>query len=593
MARQDYYHYIADGGLFYDNLGKVGKSDTSKMIWRGLKIEAQKRFNTVSNVASKKVKGFAEIGDSLIEQGERELEHEIAVLRDIFGTDIDFYETRYGDYTIVIRALNEALNVKDVFEQALKLIRGEIKTKSGKAMSSSSIMDSAARLYNQYLDEILEKEYGDIINSLCEQVYYGTINESSFNNAIQTILDSAFDEAFDRVFNANPGKQYGSPELGQPFKELEDAVDQIVNFRRRYKQAFFSRFGFDNLYQKLMDEKQGNSEIKSAADLVKAGKKKYRSKLKGRTGALNAGIVQEYISMLLSYTAATVPDSTTGELIPLISSIRTEEAGGHGGASNTDLVHGLGLSIEADVIQAYQNNKTNPLVKESTRRAMEDFYDLMSGKLSDSAIVFESTKEYNLGQFEKFNELGFKGTTYGRKDLISLLNDLDFYRADNFVNAYMNSAPGAILENWTSGQEVLRSNIARAMGALLFDDYQIEGRGGLYDSHIIYVFRLSNIVVPLSYLLIRAGEAYRNASDISDAEDWVYIQATFPDRVYSNAWYEDKPNAKNKIDTSFEGSIKRWNEQLKIDNSRFKVTIYFLSNFVALLTGDLEELASL
>lgn len=560
MARKEYYHYIADGGLFYDDLGNVGQTG----YWKQLKYDAMNRFDAVSNPDRKGVDGFDRVGTSLIWQGHNELKREVKVLSQIFGIPLDDQEIlAEDDFSSLIKAFNEALNIKELYNYTLLTVN------NGTSDTPNTFKTSAAKLLGSYLSTITNQSpYKEDINNLLTQYSTDMLDGDQLSENLFNILDDAFDEAFERIGNIIDDDD-------RPFAELYDAIQRVNNFRSKYHKKFFAAYGFDNLeervknYRKELLKKDIQNDMEVDLDHI------IKSSLKS---APMAGLIQEELIPAMTEALSSIHVNSG------IFSATTRSAGTVGGKANTDIVHFVG--DEADFgrvdleLKAAFAEQTGAGTKEDVRKAFQSFTNRISDTIDSGTIIYESTKEYNLGT-DYFQKKGFTGTTYNREGLISLLKELNYYRADHFVNAYMNTAPGAILKSWEKGEKILEANIAKAMGSLLFDDYSINNWAS---KNGIHVFRLSNIVVPLSYLLIRAGQAYKEAAGYTD---WVDIHAKYPDRVYPRSFYE---GSRSLVDTSYEASLKRWNEQLKENNKSFSVQISFLKNFVSLLQGELFQI---
>jgi hypothetical protein len=170
-------------------------------------------------------------------------------------------------------------------------------------------------------------------------------------------------------------------------------------------------------------------------------------------------------------------------------------------------------------------------VKSITYMATSRMVAQMSAQMQETAITYESTKKYHLGS--TFH--GFKGTTFGYFDAVTMLNRIDLrangHDVEGFLNKIMNTASGALLENEKSFREEARLTLALAVAHFLFDDWDDIGRNMASATTTgVHVFRLSDILVPLSYLLLSMAQALR--SSIAEARSVASIRFNFPKILY-------------------------------------------------------------
>ena len=584
MAQAAWYRFISEGGLFYDNLGDVGYTD----FWDWLASDAYRRFATQafekSEGHSRRVgQSFEEIGLLLQEQGMEELKHEVKVLNEMYGMNLDASVLlNEGSFLDLIKAFNEAVNIKDMFQQTLKLINGKLVTSTGKIYDEKSLLDSAARIFGSYMNSYLrdsarEQDWMQLLTD------FAFSNESSFNAKLRDMAEAAMNHAFEALRVADtPTDEQGVVE--HAFTEMIEGADKIQNFRQKFHQEFYSRFGFDKLYEKLQEAKKQNSNLRKLGDFVDFANKKINGSVLGGglKSASTAGYIQEYMATAI-YTAMS---KNLKKKDYKYVSFTVGSVGGK--VSNTDIVSVITKSsqnVELMMSESLEASQAlNGVNKTGVREGFQEFTNKLK-KIEDYAVIYESTKEYNLGTLEKYHEEGIEGTSYDRTQAINLFNSLGYYRADYFINAIMNTAPGTLFGSILGSHykpDTLRDRLAVAMGSMLFDNYKISGN----PANGIYVFRISNIVVPLSYLLLKAGKAY-SAATKDVIKEWINFEITYPERKYTNEYYQKNLPAKQKTK---EASIARWEAQVKKDDAEFKIKVQFMKNFVQLLKGDFAAL---
>ena len=157
--------------------------------------------------------------------------------------------------------------------------------------------------------------------------------------------------------------------------------------------------------------------------------------------------------------------------------------------------------------------------------------------------------------------------------------------SDMFLAALVNTSKQTLGEN-ASLNRAIRPSLARVFAAAKFDDPQELEKQVKDNGNVIHVFRISGIVVPLSYLLTCAARAVNQTEQ--------EIQENRPKSpVKINLRREGKVFLYRKEDFSEDGRNKtgeeRWGEQRDQMESAFNFTITFGANFRSLLQGELGD----
>mgnify|MGYP001653241696 CR=1 FL=1 len=143
---------------------------------------------------------------------------------------------------------------------------------------------------------------------------------------------------------------------------------------------------------------------------------------------------------------------------------------------------------------------------------------------------------------------------------------------ERFVNTLISTGQGGLIGD--EAREAARQTLALAFADMIFDSYTplTAATGG---ENNIFFFRLSNIIVPLSYLLIKTGEAMQGVE--GEYKKWISFHfSTAPASWQANS--EKGQGLKSKA---------RWTAQRDESVATFSATINFLGNFKKLLEGDL------
>ena len=129
---------------------------------------------------------------------------------------------------------------------------------------------------------------------------------------------------------------------------------------------------------------------------------------------------------------------------------------------------------------------------------MTDYFDRQPDLGDGNFIVFQNAKTSNLGSSFK----GFKGDSGKLKDIPDIGQD--------FLTAISNATAKGILQSRASQFiNALKIFILRKVATLLFDDVEVVGKQANNDNRI-HVLNLNNIIVPMSDVLVLAGQAMQN-----------------------------------------------------------------------------------
>ena len=563
MSAYEIKRYNAkDGYLFYKNLGEIG----SQYYWAAIRNNALHYFDQVE-MSSVYGDDLNAIADQLEALGAAELANEKQALRDFFGCDINVDRT---NYEVLIRAMNEALNIKEIWTRVIDSVESNSYNRGanfaaiyGDTLYTDIGNSIGAFLQSPEFEELLFKAFGE-----------GDTNaETTIEEKITKIIYDTMDKTLTRVMKM-PSKK-GAKD--SPYSAVLEAINATNDFRQTFKERFFSMYGFDEfsaeLAQKWSASQAGvkDDAKKYAKALRKQVRTEYKSKLKTGQGGFSqqiAGYIAEEFAKAVTLAAAQNKSLK-------VDSRTTAELGAT--AASTDLVSIMQkevADISISVSTAFDttvNDQDFISQKGKAYVAMNRMIEQMKTNMDNALIVNESTKKYHLGD----NFHGFKGTTYSYTAAVEMLNHIDLrgngHDIQGFLNKIMNTRPGALLAGRSDIISEARHTLSTAVAHFLFDDWDTIGVDMANASvNVIHVFRLSDIVVPLSYVLLSMAQAMRKSYEEASRIAGVHFTSIRTPIAYNDYPYED---------TSIKASHERWQDQRNRQIEEFSIQISFLEDF--------------
>ena len=381
-------------------------------------------------------------------------------------------------------------------------------------------------------------------------------------------MSQAMDKALDAMITArkeNVGSTAADAEE-QPWIQAMDAINQLTTFRDEFNKRFYSMYGFDEVKAATLDQWKQTKTL-SAKGAVQSFSTQIRQHIKTNFGGKLTGDLSSSISGYIEEEFRKLAVAASSKDITFQMSTTKNSA------FSTDSVVKLG---EISSTIALEVDRASVANKVQAAKAFENFHKNMAAAQSKGTVVYESTKNYHLG--EKFS--GFHGTSFNVQSAIGMLNQIGYPHAEALLNKVKNTIPGSIYG--AGGMEYrhqVSQNLAKYIAYFLFDDWTTIGDVG-GDINVVHVFSLSSIVVPLSWLLQKMGQAMMKATEEMNIDSYVRIYYSLPKNLYSDKYeYENEEDRKPK-------SQERWSDQLN-EGNRLTLHIHFLKNFKELIVGDL------
>ena len=218
---------------------------------------------------------------------------------------------------------------------------------------------------------------------------------------------------------------------------------------------------------------------------------------------------------------------------------------------------------------SFSPTNLNKYMNDNQPKSLVDAHDKMTDyfnkqpKLGDgNFIIFQNAKTSNLSS----NFKGFKGDSGKLEDIPDISQD--------FLTTISNATTKGILQSRASQFiKALKILILRKVATLLFDDVEVIGKQANNDNRI-HVLNLNNIIVPMSDVLVLAGQAMQNLKN-SDLSSYFNVTINLGTATKTSA---DATEGKSDRDRK-QNIIELWNDNCQeiINNSTY--TVHMLRGF--------------
>lgn len=405
-------------------------------------------------------------------QAQAEFAKEKALLQQKFGVAINFdYYRGSGDFKEIIDALNACLNLKEVYQRNIQVIKN---TEGMKAVFS---------WYPTYFMKAWQ-EFWPRIKSNAEARFMKNV---PIGDALAEVLDRFMPQICERGIQL----MFDGPEVESSLidKNLKSAyaalIDQIGSIRTEGSVAnqIYKAYQLDDLKESLTKE----IEVKNKKIYAKQAKPKVTS------------LISQSIHSRGGFTLEAVETA----IFQMVASGVDGGAAKHSGSKGIKADNILSFSIDPNLISsALENAGAN---REENIRALSELGNKMSN-LDDGFIVYSSDKNYSLNK----NFKGFNAGSTGA-NAAAFLNSLPNTTASvsTLIGAIQQLGSGAMLEGRNGEFEKL---IAQDVAYMLFDDFTTIGNfssGG----NAIHIMNLNGIMMPLSVVLTLLADAIESINE--------------------------------------------------------------------------------
>lgn len=608
MDNENKFHYffptIEDGYLFYDYLPEYGEDNLASIRWRNGVISG---FNTDMDLVKKDLTDMNEmknLANYLKRQQVVERKKELQILEKFYGIKPAQGKNLLGkDFDkLVIKSLNQVQGIMPQIQRNIQQLRKDEQQRKIKpynkkgepnyGQSAGKDFTSAAHQLQIQFEAQLKAEGRKPENEkrllACFKINGDNLDideievESIFKEMAYPALLTALKNMINRVKDKNNGDN-------KVYTSLQGLLDILKNNSKNpFVDSFINQLDLKSItdaYKETFNyyagkTKRDNSFIKNKnKQILKPQDIQGKTQLKTLSDQ-SQGFVEELLNEYLIPVLNANQSKTTKAITSRVSKGRSASADLVTVLVRTDITIDFEKQIREQLETIGGGSKIE--IRDSVQ---EQMYKISKMNLSDYAVIWESTKSYILGShLEKSGITGVSQNYRAFKDAMD--NLLPFStNSDMFLAALVNTSKQTLGEN-ASLNRAIRTSLARVFAAAMFDDPQELEKQVKDNGNVIHVFRISGIVVPLSYLLTCAARAVNQTEQ--------EIQENRPKSpVKINLRREGKVFLYRKEDFSEDGRNKtgeeRWGEQRDQMESAFNFTITFGANFRSLLQGELGD----
>ena len=608
MDNENKFHYffptIEDGYLFYDYLPEYGEDNLASIRWRNGVISG---FNTDMDLVKKDLTDMNEmknLANYLKRQQVVERKKELQILEKFYGIKPAQGKNLLGkDFDkLVIKSLNQVQGIMPQIQRNIQQLRKDEQQRKTKpynkkgepnyGQSAGKDFTSAAHQLQIQFEAQLKAEGRKPENEkrllACFKINGDNLDideievESIFKEMAYPALLAALKNMINRVKDKNNGDN-------KVYTSLQGLLDILKNNSKNpFVDSFINQLDLKSItdaYKETFNyyagkTKRDNSFIKNKnKQILKPQDIQGKTQLKTLSDQ-SQGFVEELLNEYLIPVLNANQSKTTKAITSRVSKGRSASADLVTVLVRTDITIDFEKQIREQLETIGGGSKIE--IRDSVQ---EQMYKISKMNLSDYAVIWESTKSYILGShLEKSGIAGVSQNYRAFKDAVD--NLLPFSaNSDMFLAALVNTSKQTLGEN-ASLNRAIRTSLARVFAAAMFDDPQELEKQVKDNGNVIHVFRISGIVVPLSYLLTCAARAVNQTEQ--------EIQENRPKSpVKINLRREGKLFLYRKEDFSEDGRNKtgeeRWGEQRDQMESAFNFTITFGANFRSLLQGELGD----
>ena len=476
-------------------------------------------------------------------QAQAEFTKEKALLIQKFGVTISFdYYQSHKDFKEVIDALNAAINLKEIYQRNVQLI----KTTKG--------MKGVYTWYPTYFMQAWQVYWPKIKSSFENRFKHGGEAGVILSEVLDIYLPDICVLGIEKMFDG-PEVEASSidPQLKNAYKAL---ISQIGTIQQAGSVAnqIYNAYQLGELKTNLMESLQiTNGRI--YASEIKPKVRQIVSKDIHSRGGLSMEAMENAVFSLVAEGLSGVSGITTSKAI-------------HSGKTQIKADNILTININPDIVaktleQAGANREEN--IKALTELGIK------LNNLDDGFIVYSSDKNYSLNK----NFSGFGAGSLGasaEKFLSNIYKNSDSMNA--LIGAIQQLGKGAMMEGQRAEFEEL---LAQDIAYMLFDDYSTIGQvsaGG----QAIHIMNLNGIMIPMSVILSLLADAIDSleTSGPEGIRRIVSVNISAPAILY--------PTDADQKAAHPNDSMAAWNQQRQYALDNTKISASFLRNFSSIIS---------
>lgn len=569
---------IGTGNVFYNKVNDLFDTSTYR-YWNSIKTKAELHYSEFDFSSSFK-EVIPDAVSYLHNLAEAEYAKEVRILETFFGTPqvkqliSDSASTNTKSKNLSA-AMNAALGLKDMYN---RMITSVINVKTAAEGGNDLGRLTPASYYGPYLKTDLPHVLSNFFNTQDPERIAQWVEsngkdpyiDNALTETIRNTMEVAMDKSLGRLTDKNRNNIKVAQEVLAVWKESKE-------FQSRFLNDLWSQYGMKDFLSSLVNVVDAMDPTNKTADAFRAEMEKninatkFSSSFSGTIDSQTiAGSVAEYIVYMIR--KAMSKKMKNGAMSIAL-------AGKTGRADLISVLSKLSVDYTAE-ITAYLDTHQGTSIAQSFK-TIENFVDLINKKADDTMIIKENIKKYNLGK----NFRGFKGGSRNLEGLEATLSAMNFSKAQQMIDYIKQTMPSAVMAD--QKQEV-RDDLSVIVANFLFDDFNIIDKSK--GVNVVHVFDLSNIVVPLSYLLFRLADALNQTNkDLkNNPGSFARVDIHYPKPSPQYNVEEDYPMRGRNLSgwgtTAYDSKL-RWDNQMEAADD-IQISITFFANFKKLIRDE-------
>lgn len=475
----------------------------------------------------------------------QEAQKEERLLQTVFNANITVDLSDDDSITNLIGTINNYMNLKDVYNRNIELIK--------KTEGQKSVISWFPTYFNKALDN------GDYINKIKKEL--SNVELKDFEKEAERIMTFYLEQAVEegtRLMLDGPEMENTRIEgdYKNAYQQLLDAVGKVSDSDSLSRQLY-GIYQLDDIKKVILEEMSGAA--------TKKEKKSQISKTKIKDA------VKKSINRRGGYTLEAVEHA--------IQSIIAEMTKDNDNVEIAEAIHIGQLGFKADnaLLFNIDSNTVEETLKSggsiSRERNVSIFNELGNKikNIENGFIVYTSDKNYTFNSGFRSRGGFSAGTDMTAEQYESLFSNIE-KNIDTFVGAMMQLGEGAIGE---SREQAFERIIAQNIAYLLFDDFDTIGDSS---SNAIHIMNLNGVLIPISFIL----QALANAIDDveSNPESIVKVDIKAPAILFKD-FDEERKWVENNSPGNYRAA---WEHQKDYALKNTKIATHFLKDFKQLIT---------
>lgn len=609
MAKNRTFKGALQGYIFYDRL----QNNPEGSFLHKLYEHAAEDLDDAENIFDDRAEP-SRYSSMLRQHAAAERARELKFLQDSFGLNISASQLdTIAMNRELVHMFNDAMNLSILWKQTAQRISAlgdYIKANPNNEWAGSKGIEARNLIEERFLYQV-DQYYKNNAIPFIDRCFTILLQQDKFAEAsiakdvdtITQMLNSEISKQWPRfvdemlvwAFN-NIGSQYKKESTGNTAKwqEIADAIKHnqalMDQFTSRYRTILMTQY---TEAHKKMSEAVAQNLIAATKDGKVRGNKNAQQGIYSKQVRSAAHKIKPLIKTSRKRA------SQRGQLAEIfgVSVVKSLAEGGQKDIKiKTNVTGGVSTVFDIDTVEVfYKGDIEMPSLREVLLQQMPGKeagtvkigskgdaataiteYERVATSLDPTAsMVYESIKNYDMGFYFQQHG-GFSGTSMSYSSAADVLSNILKKDKDSvklYLVKLMNTMKGAMYGEMdkTHQIELMTEAMANNVASFLFDDMYAEVQGKSTGANKIHLFRLSDIVVPLSVFLEGMAGAFANwASDPQQAMRWFKIG-------YKNA-------SEIKYDNDNYGGLAEaehaWGLQRKEAWRNFEITTTFFGDFI-------------